>query len=242
MHGVSLTALRRLKTAVWHIRATWALGRARQSSIRAVQYSRPQKVLVVCYGNIYRSAFVGAWLSARQGSRLQVRSAGFHPVEARPSPARHVTMAGKLGVDLSRHLSACIRESDIHWADLIILMDRRNWISLKGMGASPKKLAWLGAWALDGGTELPDPDKMDDESAAILLDRLAACTASMYRDLVGNAKVQDNVATDESATAQVPVNPVADPSGSRSRSEDPGQKNAGSPRAISCEWGNQRED
>lgn len=188
MYGVSLTALRRLKTAVWHVRATWALGRAQQSSIRAVHDSRPQRVLVVCYGNIYRSAFVGAWLNARQGSRLQVRSAGFHPVEARPSPARHVTMAGKLGVDLSRHFSARISESDIDWADLIILMDRRNWVALRRMGASPKKLAWLGAWASDGGTELPDPDKMDDESAANLLDRLASCAASMYRDLVGNVK------------------------------------------------------
>lgn len=179
-----MTTLRRLKTALWHVRATWALGRARQSSIRAVRDSRPRRVLVVCYGNIYRSAFVGAWLNAQQGSGLQVRSAGFHPVEARPSPARHVTMVKGLGLDLSRHLSARVGESDIDWADLIILMDRPNWIALRKMGASPKKLAWLGAWASDGDTELPDPDKMDDDSAAILLNRMAACVESLYRELV----------------------------------------------------------
>lgn len=242
MRGVTLTVLRRLKTAAWHVRATWALGRARQSSIRAVKDSRLQRVLVVCYGNIYRSAFVGAWLSAQQGSRLRVRSAGFHPVEARPSPARHVAMAERLGVDLSGHLSARVGASDIDWADLIILMDRPNWIALRKMGANPEKLAWLGAWAPDGGMEIRDPDKMDDESAAKLLDRLAACTVSMYRDLIGNANVTDGVATDESATAQVPVDPVAGPSDSRSRSEDPDQRSAGNPRAASREWGSQRVD
>ena len=93
-------------------------------------------------------------------------------------------MAGQLGVDLSRHLSARICESDIDSADLIVLMDRRNWIALRKMGADPRKLAWLGAWAPDGDAELPDPDKMDDESAANLLNRIATCTAAIYGDLV----------------------------------------------------------
>ena len=93
-------------------------------------------------------------------------------------------MAKELGVDLSPHLSARVGESDIDWADLIILMDRPNWMALRKMGANPRKLAWLGAWSSDGDTELPDPDKMDDESAAILLNRMAACVESLYRELV----------------------------------------------------------
>lgn len=177
--------VRGFQSVLWRLRAAWALGQARQTSLRSIRASRPKDVLVVCYGNIYRSPFVEAWLSAQPDSDLRVRSAGFHAIAGRPSPARHVVMSRALGIDLSRHRSTIVSRSDIASADLIILMDRQNWVALRKMGAPTEKLVWLGAWAPNGGVEIPDPYRMDDRSAADLLVRITACTVSLYRDLGG---------------------------------------------------------
>jgi protein-tyrosine phosphatase len=134
----------------------------------------------VCHGNIYRSATVGEWLRHRVPEGVHVRSGGFHPIPGRPSPDRHVKMARQRGVDLSRHASTTIKNTDLQWADIVVFMDRRNWVSLRRMGAKPKKLVWLGAFA-PGRVEIEDPYQMDDCAASALLDRLLISAGGLLR-------------------------------------------------------------
>lgn len=141
-----------------------------------------ERVLVICYGNICRSAFVEAYLQQSPVPRLEVRSAGFHPVAGRPSPERHINFSRQHGVDLGLHRSRTLADSDLEWAQLIVLMDRHNWQMLAKNGADPARLLWLGA--LDGGAiEIPDPYSLDDDRASAVVARLSACSAILARTL-----------------------------------------------------------
>lgn len=157
------------------LRCVEALAMARRSSTEVLARSVTRRVLIVCYGNIYRSAFVEVYLTRRSIPGLQVRSAGLHPEAHRRVPPRHVQMSQSFGVDLSAHRSAVLTADDLAWADLIILMDRHNWQALIERGAVRERLVWLGA--LDGGTiEIPDPYQLDDAHAQRIVSRLAACS------------------------------------------------------------------
>src|SRR5688572_31385329 len=89
-----------------------------------------RRVLIVCYGNIYRSAFIAEYLRKHLGERVEVRGGGFHQKVGRPSPPDHVRMCAERGVDLAGHRSRCIDAADLEWADTIVLMDRHNWLAL----------------------------------------------------------------------------------------------------------------
>jgi protein-tyrosine phosphatase len=154
-----------------------ALAAARTGSLHAVSSRPVRRVLVLCYGNIYRSPFAAEALRAAVPS-LEVRSAGFHRREGRPSPDAHVHMSGELGVDLSAHRSRVVTRDDLDWADLIVFMDRHNWAKLLELRAAPGKLVWLGALA-PGDVEIPDPYGHGESEARAVIERLKACTAAL---------------------------------------------------------------
>jgi protein-tyrosine phosphatase len=144
------------------------------------------RILVVCYGNIYRSPFVGLLLQQRLGAAFTVRSAGFHAKPNRPSPARHVRSCERYGVSLAQHRSGVISQVDVQWADLIVLMDRANWAALWRIGAPVGKLVWLGAF-LPGSVELADPFNLDDAGADRTVDTLYRATESLLLRLKAKA-------------------------------------------------------
>jgi protein-tyrosine phosphatase len=175
-----LTKLRRISTLP-------ALRKARDTSLRHLRERQPiGKVLVVCHGNIYRSAFVGELLRQKVSGGVQVRSAGFYPKAGRPSPERHVEMSRKYGVSLEKHASAVYTADDLRWADIVVLMDRKNLQELRESGADAQKLVWLGALG-PGNAEIEDPYTMTDAQASALLDRLASCTEALAAAIGGRA-------------------------------------------------------
>jgi protein-tyrosine phosphatase len=158
MLGRIYTSLRRR----W--RAARAVAAARADTRARLEALPMRRILVICYGNIYRSAFVGAWLRERLAGRAEVRSAGFHRKTGRPSPDRHIEMSRGFGVDLAAHRSALVTPEDLAWADTVILMDRHNWAALDELGVDHAKLVWLGALN-DSGVEIADPYTLDDARA-----------------------------------------------------------------------------
>jgi len=155
-----------------------ALLTARDDSSSRLARESASRVLVVCYGNIYRSAFVGAYFAQHPIPGIEFRSAGFYPVAGRPAPARHVELSRHVGVELADHRSAVVTARDIRWADVIVLMDRHNWLSLIELGAAEEQLVWLGS--LDGGAiEINDPYGLSDLEAARIVERLRACTTGL---------------------------------------------------------------
>jgi protein-tyrosine phosphatase len=158
-----------------------ALATARDVSRQRLQGAPMKRILVVCYGNIYRSAFAGEYLRRRLGEDVEIRSSGFHRTIGRPSPVRHVAMSRSLGTDLAHHRSSLTTPQDLAWADTIVLMDRHNWTALEAMGADHRKLVWLGALG-SSGLEIPDPYELDDARALQVLNSIEqACDALITR-------------------------------------------------------------
>jgi protein-tyrosine phosphatase len=83
-------------------------------------------ILVVCTGNIARSAMAAALLRARLDGRAphtQVRSAGFVPWPGPPPPAVIAAMR-ELDLDVSAHASQPLRTAFVREADLVLGMTR----------------------------------------------------------------------------------------------------------------------
>jgi protein-tyrosine-phosphatase len=167
-----MSKLGRLPKAAWvRVQGFFAVASARRASARRLHVVSPKRILVVCYGNIYRSAFVGEFLRDRLSRDVEIRSVGFHQVKGRQSPARHIEMCREFGVRLDRHRSSVITPADLKWADLIVLMDRHNWSALSSLGANPEKLVWLGT-LLPGPVEISDPYTLGDEEARRIVGRM----------------------------------------------------------------------
>jgi protein-tyrosine phosphatase len=157
---------------------------ARRSTRANLERSVARRILVLCYGNIYRSPFVAKLLANRLGPWAEIRSAGFHPVAQRPSPARHVTMCRQYGVALDDHRSAVATADDVAWADLIVLMDRHNWVMSTRLGAQPERIVWLGALT-PGPVDIADPYQLTDEQASHVITRLQAGSDALIAALSG---------------------------------------------------------
>lgn len=147
-----------------------ALRSAQRDSLGNIARLPVKRILVVCYGNIYRSPFVASYLRPRLPD-VEVRSVGFHAKAGRESPPRHVAMAKSRGVDLSDHKSSVISAADGDWADLVVFMDRHNWNALVEYGVPREKLAWLGAFTA-GPVEIVDPYGLDDDRAASVMNQM----------------------------------------------------------------------
>jgi protein-tyrosine phosphatase len=160
------------------LRARKALAAAREFSRRRIQQGGVKRVLVICYGNIYRSPFCGAYLRQHLPADIEVRTSGFHRTAGRPSPPRHVTMSQGRNIDLSQHRSSKISAEDLQWADIVVLMDRHNWDALDQIGAEHSKLVWLGAFG-SGDVEVPDPYELDDAHAQRVLDQMEEASKAL---------------------------------------------------------------
>ena len=161
-----------------------ALATARRNSLMRLERSRARHVLVVCYGNICRSAFVSSYFETFPVPGVLFRSSGIHPVAGRRSPEKYVQICRSLGIDLQEHRSDTLKSQDLVWADLIVLMDRHNWHELVSRDFPQDRLIWLGA--LDGGpVEIADPYLLDDADARRVVERLTLCSKRLAEMLGG---------------------------------------------------------
>ena len=146
---------------------------------------RPLHILVVCYGNICRSPFVERLLkSSLDPARVEVQSCGFIEREGRQSPEDYLFAVLEKGIDLSSHRSSAVTRERIRWADLVLLMDYRNWTMLKDFdpGAESKSL-WLGAFGSSGSGEIPDPYGKGPEEMASIIEAMAEATAHLSAEI-----------------------------------------------------------
>lgn len=90
-------------------------------------------LLFVCLGNICRSPFAARFAereAERRGVSVTTSSAGFIRNTGRPTPPTGVSVASEYGVDLTKHRSALLDEEDLEAADVVFVMDTRNYHDL----------------------------------------------------------------------------------------------------------------
>jgi protein-tyrosine phosphatase len=178
----------RLARKAWlRLECTRAMIRARKDSRARLAAKSPKRVLVLCYGNIYRSAFVSVSLAARlqsQVSGCEIRCAGFHPVEGRYSPDDFVVLAREYGVELAGHRSRLVSSEDIAWADTIVIMDRFNWGRVAAHGKDARaKIVWLGAFAPTFPLQVRDPYKQPPPRVRAIVEQMKTATESLAAEL-----------------------------------------------------------
>lgn len=132
-----------------------------------------RKMLVLCYGNIYRSPLAAELLRCRLDTHgyIEVRSAGFHLNADRVVPTEYVQrLKVRRLADLTAHRSKTVTVSNIEWADTIVIMDRHNWHALAQLAPSHLgKIVWLGAFLDAKEMDILDPyGRTDVEVEAII--------------------------------------------------------------------------
>ncbi|UQA55500.1 ATP-grasp domain-containing protein [Polyangium aurulentum] len=149
----------------------------RASRQRMRELGNARRLLLLCHGNICRSAYAEARL--RTDPRLagvEVRSAGFHRAPGRKSPDHFRQVAAARGVELETHRSRIVDPEDVRWADAIVVMDQRNYDLLREL--SPEalgKVVWLGSLGEGRGPEIADPYSEAPEKIAVILDQMDRC-------------------------------------------------------------------
>jgi protein-tyrosine phosphatase len=97
-----------------------------------------QRILAVCHGNVCRSPFLQASLTAHLAalgrSDMEIRSAGFVGSD-RPSPELAIAVAGEMGFDLRSHRSATLKATDLQTTDLIVVMSGEQAMDVRWRGA-----------------------------------------------------------------------------------------------------------
>ena len=158
---------------------------ARRDSRRNLTANQGRNILVLCYGNIYRSPFVAAKLeSLLSASGWSFRSAGFHDREGRPSVESFVSLAVQNGVALSEHRSRRVLVGDIEWADLVVIMDGKNRLMLKELSPDADgKVIWLGAWAGDSRPDVSDPYGLPLSEVRKIVERMSRSVERLVQEI-----------------------------------------------------------
>jgi protein-tyrosine-phosphatase len=157
------------------IRHWTVLRTARDHNRKAMAGAGPiHRVLVLCYGNIYRSPLVAHLMDEKsQLEDLQIRSAGFYDKTGRSCVDEYQQLLMHRGYDLSAHRSSRITQQDIQWAELIVIMDRKNWDRLYEMNAQAlRKTVWIGGFSEHDSVEVADPYGRDERETQQVIDQL----------------------------------------------------------------------
>lgn len=108
-----------------------ALARRRMNRVRrdtagvVTRLHSATSILIVCHGNIIRSAFARRIVAEALGgtAAVSIMSAGLEAVSGGPAHSVAVLTAGRRGVDLTTHVAARIAADLVAGADVIFVMD-----------------------------------------------------------------------------------------------------------------------
>jgi protein-tyrosine-phosphatase len=148
--------------------------------------ARRGTVVVICHGNILRSAFAEALLkravSAHRAPGLCVSSAGLHAVPGKSADPRGVEVAREWGVDLTAHHASALTADTVAAADLLLVMDYQN--AAEVLWRHPDaadKVVLLGKFDPEWTTDpvIPDPYGGDLEEVRTSYGRVAAAVEGL---------------------------------------------------------------
>ncbi|MES9827880.1 MAG: hypothetical protein ABW201_06440 [Candidatus Thiodiazotropha sp.] len=169
------------------IRHFIVLGKAAEMSEIAIDKGKSSNLLVLCYGNIYRSPLVEFLLrKSIDSSKTEVKSAGFYDKANRPCDSEYLKLLSKRGYDLTTHRSNRVSMQDTQWADLIVIMDRKNWDMLLALDKNAQsKVVWIGAFTENVRNEVEDPYGMEQGGVNRAIDQIELCVADLANRING---------------------------------------------------------
>jgi glycosyltransferase involved in cell wall biosynthesis/protein-tyrosine-phosphatase len=148
-------------------------------------------ILIVCHGNIIRSAFAARLMTQALGDPLAVTisSAGLEAVPGRPCHPTAVLTATPRGVDLSRHTAVPIAPQAVARADTIFVMDIAQLATFKQRFPEARsKTFLLTCCAPDSPLEIRDPVDGDERAFQACFDHIASAVHPIIRILSNPAR------------------------------------------------------
>jgi protein-tyrosine phosphatase len=164
---------------------------------RALQAWGQETIAFVCFGNICRSPFAERLAAQRRdGSRRSI-SAGYFPDEGRRSPEPAVTVARRMGIDLSGHRSRVLSPAIVEEADAIFVFDEHNYRTVVREHRSAKgRVHFIGALAEEDSLFIPDPFGGTAEDYELVYRRIRTLVATGEAGVGGLAPPERRHAVD----------------------------------------------
>lgn len=181
------------------IRHQLVLVPSKRNSRKSIDHSTGKNILVLCYGNIYRSPLVEYLLkkSVLFGA-FSIKSAGFYEKPGRSCERQYLSLLKDRGYDLSNHRSTVVRKDDLDWANIIIIMDRKNWDLVGAVDrVALQKVVWVGAFNRSGSVEVDDPYGKGVEGTKHIICQLENCVVNIAAVLRGEVELSVNIVRDE---------------------------------------------
>lgn len=174
-----------------YLRLMWA--RRRDQLPPEVSCARHGTVVVICHGNILRSAFAEALLKeavvAQRVPGLCVSSAGLHAVPGKSADARGVEIAREHGLDLTAHRATALDAEVVAAADLLLVMDYQNAAEVTWRyPEAAAKVVLIGRFdpARASDPVIPDPYGGDLQEVRTSYGRVAAAVDGFVAALIGS--------------------------------------------------------
>ncbi len=125
-----------------------------------VDWSRVERLVFVCQGNICRSPFAH-FLADRLINAYPVASIGLSTTTGLPAYETGCDVAKEFAVDLSKHAATDFADFDIREGDLFLVMEYRHVRQLKKkMPGIQPQIALLGLWCRPRFALLYDPHRL----------------------------------------------------------------------------------
>lgn len=161
--------------------ALWLLGPYR--TLGRVDWSRVQRIVFVCQGNICRSPF--AHRRFRQmTSALPVASFGLSTNSGSPADATAIDVAKQFGIDLSDHRATDAKDFEIADGDLLFVMEDRHAKAVThAIAGRAVQIALLGLWYRPYFALLYDPHTLSRAYFVSCLRRIDMAVQQVCDDL-----------------------------------------------------------
>jgi protein-tyrosine-phosphatase len=161
-------AIERARQGVAHSIARFITNRMRRDPapiVRALRDAR--QVLIVCHGNIIRSAFAARLMQQKLDAIGGVRfaSAGVEATPGRPPHPIALRIAARHRVDLSRHAASRVSADEVRASDVVFAVDVTQFVTLRSRFPKARhKIFLLTSLAPTTPLEIADPIFGDDHA------------------------------------------------------------------------------
>jgi protein-tyrosine-phosphatase len=132
--------------------------------VRALRHAR--QILIVCHGNIIRSAFAARLMAQMlDTSGVRVVSAGVEATPGRPPHPIALRIAARHRVDLSRHAASRVSAEEMRASDVVFAVDVTQFVTLRSRFPEARdKIFLLTSLAPWTPLEIADPIFGDDHA------------------------------------------------------------------------------
>jgi protein-tyrosine-phosphatase len=157
----------------------------RDTSPLVVRLRRAKRILIVCHGNIIRSAFAARIVAeAVADGPVVIRSAGLEAVPGGPAHPIAIATAGERAVDLTQHAASRIAQHSVEAADVILVMDVGQLVTMRQRFPHARSRTFLlTCLAPEGPLEIRDPVHGDASQFHACFDDIARAVRPIVRTL-----------------------------------------------------------